>query len=88
MMIARHDHTATMLKNGTVLVVGGQFLGNLRGVELYTPSRILPAVRSSAWLIRVVVLGIAVLVALATIAIVLVRRRRLVPVPATQKPVA
>jgi N-acetylneuraminic acid mutarotase len=38
MNVARSGQTATLLKDGRVLVVGGQFLGNLRTVELYTPS--------------------------------------------------
>lgn len=80
MMVARSSPTATALKNGMVLVVGGYFLGNLRSAELYTlpGHRILPAVSShvSTWILSLAaILAIPVLVAVAAAALLAVRAR-------------
>ncbi|HLB75621.1 MAG TPA: kelch repeat-containing protein, partial [Candidatus Dormibacteraeota bacterium] len=87
--VPRSGHTATLLKDGTVLVADGSFLDSLRDAELYTPPAV-PAASSpvSAWLLRAgIPLGIAVLVALAALGILAMRRRRLVvPTPASERP--
>jgi N-acetylneuraminic acid mutarotase len=77
--VPRSGHTATLLKDGTVLVAGGSFLDSLGDAELYTPPA-LPAKSAplSAWPLRAVIpLGIAVLISLAAILILAIRRRRL-----------
>jgi hypothetical protein len=79
MAVARSGHTATLLKNGKVLVVGGQFLANLRSVELYSPSdhRHLAGRPPSAGILpgAAIPLGIAALFILVTAGVLAVRAR-------------
>jgi N-acetylneuraminic acid mutarotase len=79
MAVARSGHTATLLKNGKVLVVGGQFLANLRGVELYSPSdhRHLAGGPPSAGILHgaAIPLGIAALFIIVAAGVLAVRAR-------------
>jgi hypothetical protein len=79
MAVARSGHTATLLKNGKVLVVGGQFLANLRSVEFYSPSdhRHLAGGPPSAGILHgaAIPLGIAALFILVTAGVLAVRAR-------------
>jgi N-acetylneuraminic acid mutarotase len=92
MAVARTVHSATLLRNGKVLVVGGYFLDSLRSAELYIPPvHRLPAAVSahpSYWpLSWAALLGIVILATGGAVGLLAIRARtRKRPATKTQVP--